>query len=80
MKENASLGTDHGCAAPMFLLSGKAKGGLHGSNPDFTKLEGGDLQFTTDFRSVYATLLEEILKIDSRKLLGMSFEKLPLFS
>ena len=80
VKENASLGTDHGCAAPMFLLSGKAKGGLHGSNPDFTKLEGGDLQFTTDFRSVYATLLEELLKIDSRKLLGMSFEKLPLFS
>ena len=80
VRENASLGTDHGCAAPMFLLSGKIKGGLHGSTPDFSNLDRGDLRFTTDFRSVYATVLEEVFGMDPAALLGRKFEKLPLFA
>ena len=80
VKENASLGTDHGCAAPMFLLSGKTSGGLKGPNPNFTNLDRGDLRFTTDFRRVYATVLEELFSIDSTKLLGKTVEKLSLFS
>jgi uncharacterized protein (DUF1501 family) len=80
VKENASLGTDHGCAAPMFLLSGKIKGCLRGPNPDLTNLDRGDLRFTIDFRRVYATLLEELFRIDSKKLLGGNFDKLGLFT
>ncbi len=80
VKENASLGTDHGCAAPMFLLSGKIKGGLHGPSPDLSNLDRGDLRFTIDFRRVYATLVEELFRIDSKKLLGGSFDKLGLFT
>ena len=80
VRENASLGTDHGCAAPMFLLSGKIKGGLHGPNPDFSNLDRGDLQFTTDFRRVYATVLEEVFGMDPAALPGRKFEKLPLFA
>ena len=80
VKENASLGTDHGCAAPMFLLSGKIKGGLQGPSPDLSSLDRGDLKFTIDFRQVYATLAEEVLRIDSKKLLGASFDRLELFT
>ncbi|HBO52172.1 MAG TPA: twin-arginine translocation pathway signal protein [Planctomycetes bacterium] len=80
VKENASLGTDHGCAAPLFLLSGKIKGGLHGPSPDLSNLDRGDLRFTIDFRRVYATLAEELFRIDSKKLLGGSFDRLGLFT
>ncbi len=80
VRENASLGTDHGSAAPMLLLSGKARGGLQGSNPDFSDLDRGDLKYTTDFRRVYATVLEEVLKADSAGLLGKEYKKLPLFT
>jgi uncharacterized protein (DUF1501 family) len=64
----------------MFLLSGKIKGGLHGPSPDLSNLDRGDLRFTIDFRRVYATLVEELFRIDSKKLLGGSFDKLGLFT
>lgn len=53
--ENGSAGTDHGTAAPHFLLGGKVKGGFHGDHPSLDDLDGGDLKFTTDFRRLYAT-------------------------
>lgn len=52
-------GTDHGTAAPMFIIGGKNKGRVIGSNPDLVNLDGGDLIHQTDFRSVYAALLQD---------------------
>ncbi|ARU61938.1 hypothetical protein CBW65_13540 [Tumebacillus avium] len=79
LKENASAGTDHGTAAPVLVLGGRVKGGLYGEMPSLTKLEDGNLRYTVDFRSVYATLLEGSLGAPSQDILGASFEKLPLF-
>jgi uncharacterized protein (DUF1501 family) len=72
--ENSSQGTDHGAAAPMLLLGGKLKPGLHGKPPSLTDLDDGDLKYTTDFRRVYATLLDKWLNADSTKVLGAKFE------
>lgn len=55
--ENASQGTDHGEAAPMFAV-GPVKGGIYGTHPSLDDLDGGDITFTTDFRRVYATVVE----------------------
>ncbi len=59
--ENASRGTDHGTAAPLFMIGGGIKGGLYGTQPSLDDLDAGDLKFTTDFRSVYATVIEKWL-------------------
>ena len=53
--ENASGGTDHGTAAPHFLLGGKVKGGLFGAQPPLHDLENDDLRPGMDFRRLYAT-------------------------
>ncbi|WP_294818939.1 DUF1501 domain-containing protein [uncultured Flavobacterium sp.] len=52
-------GTDHGKAAPMFVIGGGNKGKLLGGNPNLSDLDGGDLKYTIDFRSVYASLLKD---------------------
>jgi uncharacterized protein (DUF1501 family) len=75
--ENSSQGTDHGAAAPMFVMGGKVKGGLHGQTPSLTDLDDGDLKHTTDFRRVYATLLDRWLNCDSSKVLGGKYEHVP---
>lgn len=74
--ENASGGTDHGAAAPMFVLGGKVKAGLHGSQPSLTQLGDGDLIYTVDFRSVYATMLDKWLHAPSEAVLGRKFPTL----
>jgi uncharacterized protein (DUF1501 family) len=76
--ENNSNGTDHGAAGPMFLAGGKIKGGLHGAYPSLTDLDGGDLKYTTDFRRVYATLLEKWLNTSSVDVLKNKFEPMDL--
>jgi uncharacterized protein (DUF1501 family) len=78
--ENANNGTDHGAAAPMFIIGNKAKAGLLGKAPSLAPedLFQGDLQFTTDFRSVYAGVLEHWLQTKSEPILGHKFEPLPL--
>ncbi len=76
--ENGSKGTDHGAAAPLFVLGGGVAGGLHGPAPDLRDLEDGDLKFGVDFRRVYATLLEQWYEIESAPLLGERFAPLPL--
>ena len=75
--ENASGGTDHGAAAPMFVLGGGVKPGLYGAYPSLTDLHDGDLKFNTDFRSVYATALEKWLGAPSEMVLGKKFPILP---
>ncbi|WP_461532661.1 DUF1501 domain-containing protein [Sinomicrobium sp.] len=61
-------GTDHGTAAPMFIIGGSNRGKIIGDNPDLADLEKGDLKYKTDFRSVYATLLQEKMDFDYRKI------------
>lgn len=67
VKDNGN-GTDHGTAAPMFIIGGNNKGKIIGKNPDLTNLDNGDLKFETDFRSVYATLLQQKLNFDATKI------------
>lgn len=57
-KQNASAGTDHGTAAPQFVMGGGVKGGLHGAHPSLHDLQDGDLKHTVDFRSVFATVAQ----------------------
>lgn len=76
--ENANGGTDHGAAAPMFVLGGKVKPGLFGKYPSLTDLDRGDLKFNTDFRSVYGTVLDQWLKAPSQVVLGRKFSALPI--
>jgi uncharacterized protein (DUF1501 family) len=80
VEENASEGTDHGTAGPMFLAGGSVRAGLHGKRPDLTNLQDGDLQFSTDFREVYAALLERWLKVDSAEILHQRFSPPDLFT
>ena len=70
--ENASGGTDHGAAAPMFLVGDRVKAGLLAHHPSLapTDLFQGDLNYSVDFRSVYATVLERWLKTRSETILG----------
>src|SRR3954447_16261823 len=76
VKENAQNGTDHGSAVPLFVLGGAVKGGFYGAPPNLTNLDDGNLRFTTDFRSVYATVLERWLKAPSDGVLGGRFDQL----
>ena len=77
--ENASAGTDHGTAAPMFLAGGGIKGGLYGNAPRLLDLDEGDLKMTVDFRRVYATVLRDWLAIDPTTVLAGSYDPLPMF-
>ena len=70
VKGNASQGTDHGTSGPMFLIGEKVNGGFYGDQPSLSKLVDGDLAVTTDFRDVYATVLESVLKSPAEQTLG----------
>jgi uncharacterized protein (DUF1501 family) len=78
VQENANGGTDHGAAAPMFVLGGAVKAGLFGKYPSLTDLDRGDLKFNTDFRNVYGTVLERWLKAPSELVLGRKFPTLAI--
>ena len=80
VNENGSGGTDHGTAAPMFLMGSAVKGGVHGAAPNLGDLDNGDLKYGTDFRQVYTTVLEDWLHADSARVLDQRFDKLPLLS
>ncbi len=77
--ENASRGTDHGSAAPVFVMGPVAKPGLVGDHPKFDDLDDGDLKHHTDFRNVYASILDDWMGVPSRDILGPGFSPLPLF-
>jgi uncharacterized protein (DUF1501 family) len=79
--ENTSLGTDHGAANNMFVVGKKVKGGHYGELPSLTKLDPGDnLLFTTDFRRVYATMVEGWLGQKSAPVLNGSFKPFEMFA
>jgi uncharacterized protein (DUF1501 family) len=77
--ENGSRGTDHGSAAPVFVVGKPVAGGLYGEPPSLTSLvDDGNLKYTTDFRSVYQTVIRDWLGADAGSVLGASFPELPL--
>jgi len=77
--ENGRRGTDHGSAAPMFLAGGKVRPGLIGAHPSLTDLDNGGLRHHTDFRQVYATVLDRWLGFTSEAILGKQYEPLGIF-
>ena len=77
--ENGSRGTDHGAAAPVLVVGRPIAGGLYGEPPSLTSLiDGGNLKYTTDFRSVYQTVIRDWLGGDAGSVLGGTFPALPL--
>ena len=78
VQQNAAGGTDHGAANNLFVIGKNLKKpGLYNDSPDLTNLDkNGDLKYTIDFRSVYATLLDQWLDASHSKVLGSSFETL----
>ena len=72
--ENGSKGTDHGSGSCLLVAGPGVKGGAVGRHPSLTDLVEGDLKYHTDFRRVYATLLEGWLNVDSQAVLGGKFE------
>jgi uncharacterized protein (DUF1501 family) len=78
VQENGSKGTDHGSGSCLFVVGPGAAGGLVGKHPSLSDLDNGDLRYHTDFRRVYATLLDGWLDCDSRTVLGERFESVPL--
>ncbi len=74
--QNASNGTDHGTAMPMFAIGGGVKGGIYGDHPSLTNLDHGDLRFATDFRAVYATVIERWLGRSATDVLGTAYPAL----
>lgn len=81
--ENTSLGTDHGTANVAFVIGGGVKGGQYGEPVSLTNLVlDGNLQYTTDFRRVYATLIEEFLgyKESEKVLSGQKFKTLGMWA
>lgn len=67
VKDNGN-GTDHGTAAPMFIIGGNNKGTIIGNNPNLEDLDNGDLKYEIDFRSVYSSLLENKLSFDPKNI------------
>lgn len=67
VKDNGK-GTDHGTAAPMFIIGGKNKGNIIGNNPNLGDLDKGDLKYEIDFRSVYGAILEHQLDFNPLKI------------
>src|SRR6266566_4164968 len=74
VEENGSLGTDHGTAAPLFVLGNAINKGIFGEPPSLSSLDSnGNLKYTIDFRSIYATVLDRWMGASSKDVLGGSF-------
>ncbi len=83
--ENASEGTDHGAAGPMFFCGGSARSSIFesalvGGRPNLTGLQDGDLKHEFDFRQVYAATLQSWLGVDPSPIVGEAYSPLPLFA
>jgi len=79
VRANSGDGTDHGTAGPVFLLGANAGGRLIGAQPSLTDLEDGDIKFHTDFRQVYAAILDKWLGVSSKEVLGAEFKAVEIF-
>jgi uncharacterized protein (DUF1501 family) len=67
---NASHGTDHGTAGPVFVTGAQVKGGFYGEEPSLTDLDDGDLKGSTDFRDIYHELLAKTVGTDPEPVVG----------
>jgi uncharacterized protein (DUF1501 family) len=76
VQENGSRGTDHGAASCLFVVGPSVKGGVVGQHPSLADLDSGDLKYHTDFRRIYATLLDGWLGCDSKAVLGAKWDHL----
>ena len=75
--ENTSLGTDHGTANHVYIVGSRVNGGHYQDVPNLDDLDDGDnLKFTTDFRKVYATLIDNWLESNSQEVLGNKFDRI----
>ncbi|QJW91064.1 DUF1501 domain-containing protein [Spirosoma taeanense] len=83
VSQNGTTGTDHGSAAPLFVIGKPVRGGVVGTAPVLNDLDGnGDVKFKNDFRQVYASVLRDHLGADAattQEILGRDFETLPIF-
>jgi hypothetical protein len=84
VNQNGTLGTDHGTAAPMFVIGKTVRGGMVGANPDLKLVDSnGDLKFKYDYRQVYSTVLRDHLGLDNVRAADLfqgNFERLPLYA
>jgi uncharacterized protein (DUF1501 family) len=80
VKANASEGTDHGTSGPVFVLGSRIKGRLYGEQPSLSNLKNDDLAVTTDFRDIYASLLEKVLGTPAERILGNWKGRTPFFN
>jgi len=80
IEENGNRGTDHGEASPLFLIGGGVRGGIYGALPDLSASNMGNVRYTTDFRNVYATVLERWLGRPSAAVLHGEFPALPVLA
>jgi uncharacterized protein (DUF1501 family) len=76
-QETGNAGTDHGTAAPMFLIGDTVKGGLFGETPSLQVGRDGNLKYGVDFRAVYQEILESHMKVDAREVISQRFERIP---
>ncbi len=79
---NDSLGTDHGAAAPMFIFGSKVKSSIYGKAPDIPEkiTNENNLQMQTDFRSVYASLLNEWMMLPQEQIKELLYKDFELLS
>jgi uncharacterized protein (DUF1501 family) len=80
LSENGRRGTDHGAAAPVFLVGGRVKGELYGKHPSLTDLDQDALKFQVDYRNLYATVLQSWLGLDARPILGATYEPIDVIA
>lgn len=75
VKENASAGTDHGTAAPMFLIGKNISGGIFGNNPDLANLDSnGDIKYVYDFRQIYASIMKDHFGMSNEQIKDILFK------
>ena len=75
-QETGNAGTDHGTAAPMFLIGDTVKGGLYGETPNLNVSRDGNLKYGVDFRQVYQEILESHMKVDATEVMGKRYERI----
>ncbi|MEE2855316.1 MAG: DUF1501 domain-containing protein [Actinomycetota bacterium] len=80
VRANASQGTDHGTAGPVFIAGSPVKGGFYGEQPSLADLDNGDLKYTTDFRDIYAELLARTIGTDPAPAVGTGRSSLGFLS
>ena len=78
--ENDSAGTDHGTAAPLFVIGSNVKGGMYGTAPNLNLKKNQDVEYSTDFRQVYSTMLEKWMNCSAKDVLGKKYNNLDIIS